>query len=259
MLASAGRRCAALAALFLVCAGALPTSGYADDRAPRPMLAQTARAFDEAALRVNDSQPADLVRWSQPIFLAVVGGGAMTAISGDVETAVRTLADIVGIAVTRVAADDPRRNFLVRQADPAGRAACRTAVSSRAGHIVDVEIEIYFGRSGTLMRCINHEAMHAFGFRSHPQAAPSILSYRERGMAQPSATDRLLLQTLYDARLQPGMKVGAASQAACGVIADRLGVSPQESLDVCGAPAPADRRLTAFGPRIPARNLQNSH
>ncbi|HJQ57131.1 MAG TPA: DUF2927 domain-containing protein [Vineibacter sp.] len=212
-------------------------------------LLMTARAFDEAALRVNDTTPADLVRWTQPIFVAIDPGTELRPHAPQIIAAVNRLGAIAGVVVFPVAADDPRRNFLLRPADPAGRAACRAAVSSQAGHIVRVEIELFLNGRASLERCINHEILHGFGFRSHPHGAPSILSYRAAEVAQITPTDRLLLETLYDPRLQPGMKVADAALAACTLIGDRLGLGREAVESACANRPPANGRIASFGNR----------
>ncbi len=220
---------AALAAGFMC---AIVNVAAASDTPLRASLIEAARAFDEAALHVNDSQPADLVRWAGPIFLAVSDIEGLQDLAPEVEASVRSLAEIAGITVVRVGTDDPRRNFLVREADPAGRAACRASVYSQAGRITRVEVELWRA-SRAIRRCANHEVMHAFGFRSHAHGAASILSYRQRHQAGFSELDRLLVATLYDPRLQAGMKPAAGSAAACGIIAERLGLTAQAAGTLC--------------------------
>ncbi|HEX2886068.1 DUF2927 domain-containing protein [Vineibacter terrae] len=230
-----GRLGAARALLILGIAGGFATAGQASDTLSPALLQDAAQAFDDAALRVNDAQPADLVRWTGPIFLAIADGDGLHARAAEIEASVRTLAAIARVPVSRVAADDPRRNFLVRPAATGGRAACRAAVASQAGRIASAEVEIYLGGRGSLTRCINHEVMHAFGFRSHAHAALSILSYKQSRQTDLSALDRVMIETLYDPRLRPGMRPAEAAPMACAVLAEKLGLSARDAGAQCGS------------------------
>lgn len=243
-------RVAARASLTVAFILGFATVSPASDTLTRGALPDAARAFEDAALRVNDAQPAEPVRWTRPIFLAVADAGGMRALAPEIEASVKYMAAIARVSVTRVDINDPRRNFVVRQADPAGRAACRAGIYSQAGHITSVDVEIWLGGRGSLSRCINHEVMHGFGFRSHAHAAVSILSYKQARQTQLSAIDRVLLETLYDARIQPGMNLAAAAATSCGIIAEKLGVPAREAAGHCGqAPMPRQVATTTFGRR----------
>ena len=233
--------------LGLAC-GVIP-AGHASDTLSPAALQDAASAFDEAALRVNDSQPADLVRWSGPIFLAVADGDGMQAIAAEVEASVRSMAAIARVSVHRVSVNDTRRNFLVRPADTGGRVACRASVYSQYGRIIGAEVEVYVGGRGSLTRCINHEVMHAFGFRSHAHGALSILSYKQARQTQLSALDRVMLETLYDPRLQPGMRPAEATTAACAVIGEKLGLTARDTSSQCGGRGTSGRQVALFGRR----------
>lgn len=231
-----------------------PTAGVtaSNDTARHALWSVAARAFDDAALRINDSTPAEPARWTHAIFVAVDRGGDLRPHAAQIIAAVAQLGAIAGVAVVAVESDDPRRNFLVRQADPAGRAACRAAVYSQAGHIVRVDIDIFLGGRGSLTRCINHEVLHGFGFRSHAQQAPSILSYRATDQTQISDVDRILLQTLYDPALRPAMPIAQATVVACAIIGRKLGVAGPTADAACADRLPPDGRVAFFGRRTAA-------
>jgi hypothetical protein len=209
-------------------------------------LVDAARAFDETALRINDAHPADLVRWADPIFVAVADSDDLRPLAAQIEASVRFLADIAGVPATRVAADDARANFLVRQTGAGVRTACRTSISSRGGRIAHVDVAINVAAGASLTRCINHEVMHGFGFRSHASGAQSILSYRQVHLTQPSTLDHILLETLYDRRLHPGMDVATAAPLACGIIAGKLGVARRDASAHCARRVPGGGRLAAY-------------
>jgi len=236
-----------LLTLGFVCGFAV--AGRASDTLSPALLPDAAGAFDDAALRVNDSQPADLVRWTGPIYLAIAEGEGMQAIAAEVEASVRTLAAIARVSVSRVNINDSRRNFLVRPADSTGRVACRASVYSQYGRIASAEVEVYVGGRGSLTRCINHEVMHAFGFRSHAHAAFSILSYKQARLLELSALDRVMLETLYDPRLRPGMRPTEATAAACTIIAEKLGLAARDAATQCAGRDVSGRQVALFGRR----------
>ena len=243
------RRHAARASLALGFICSFAAAGVASDTLSRGSVTDVARAFEDAALRVNDWQPAEPVRWTRPIFLAIADTGGMRSLGSEIEASVRQMAAVARVSVTRVDANDPRRNFVVRQADPGGRAACRAGIYSQAGHITSVEVEIWLGGRGSLSRCINHEVLHGFGLRSHAHAAASILSYKQTRQTQLSAVDLVMLETLYDPRLQPGMNVASATSTACNVIAEKLNVPARDAVASCGGREPPGRQVTAFSGR----------
>jgi hypothetical protein len=89
--------------------------------------------------------------------------------------------------------------------------------------------------------------MHAFGLRSHAHAAVSVLSYRQTKQTRPSTIDRLMIETLYDARLHPGTEPTAASRVACAIMAEKLGASAAERARHCeGRDLRAGRLFTSL-------------
>jgi len=67
--------------------------------------------------------------------------------------------------------------------------------------------------------CILHEMMHAMGLIGHHQAfGPSILYYKDISQQQFSINDRILLRTLYDPSISPGMSHNKAIKIAKSLI-----------------------------------------
>jgi hypothetical protein len=67
--------------------------------------------------------------------------------------------------------------------------------------------------------CILHEMMHAMGLIGHHQAfGPSILYYKNVSQQQFSINDRILLRTLYDPAISPGMSHNKAIRTANSLI-----------------------------------------
>ena len=75
--------------------------------------------------------------------------------------------------------------------------------------------------------------MHSFGFLSHPHAAPSVLSYVNKGQRSLTPLDSDLIHTLYDPRLTAGVMPAAASQLACRILAERMKSSGPDIEAVC--------------------------
>jgi len=244
-------RPATVVALAVGIACAMTGAAHGSDGPGRLSLDGVARAFDDAALRVNTAPASELARWTGPIYLAIADDAGMSAIAADAEAAVRALAVIAQVSVTRVAWRDARANFLVRpgSGNGAGKSPCRSTVDwTDAGRMVRAEIYVNLEIPGRITRCLNHEAMHSFGFRAHAHAALSVLSYTYATQADLTAVDRIMLETLYDRRLKPGMTVAAAAPIACAIIAEKIGASAADTATACpGRGAAPQRHLTAFG------------
>lgn len=193
-------------------------------------------AFKDAAMRVQTSRAMELARWTSPIYLAFSDTPGLERARTDVEITVSTLASLVKVPVERVAANDPRVNFLVRAStrNAAGATPCYTVIDwDDTGRLVRVELHLSLLNLDRLTRCTNHEILHGFGLRSHPDTAFSVLSYRYNTQAHLTDTDRIILETLYDARLPTAGSMDSIGRIACGLIADRLHVSSDRAASVC--------------------------
>jgi hypothetical protein len=62
-----------------------------------------------------------------------------------------------------------------------------------------------------------------------------VLSYKYHWLRTASRLDLMLLRTLYDPRLRPGMPRRQALRAACRVLAEKLASSQQEVDQACPA------------------------
>lgn len=245
------RRRMARMALMVGVACMAPAAGHAGDAPARLSLTDVANAFEDAALRVNTLPATELARWTGPIYLAISDAPGMGNVAADVEASVRGLAAIARVPVMRVNGRDPRANFVVRPnaGAVAGRSPCRSSVDwTEDGRMLRAEIHLNLANPDRIQRCINHEAMHGFGFRAHAHAALSVLSYTYADQAQLTATDRIMLETLYDPRLRPGMATAAAAVVACHIIAEKLAAPAVQVATACLDRAPAPKRaLAALG------------
>jgi hypothetical protein len=247
----------AISSVLIVALGlALPRSSHGIDPGTPPgaALEHAIGAFDEAATRLNDDQPVRIARWTGTIHFAIADYSGMSGIAADIEAVLRELSAIARLRVMRVPWGDKRANFTFRPSagDPAAAGAqpCRSVVSWQDGDMQRAEIVVNLANPGRITRCVNHEAMHGFGFRSHAHAAFSVLSYRQAEQASLSWVDRLMLATLYDARLVPGMDGHTALPIACGVMADKLRATARERWEACHGRRPRlPARVAIFGRR----------
>lgn len=206
--------------------------------AQRPItLEQAMKAFDAAALRVDDYALADVARWTVPIYLAIAGYSGMSSVAPEIEAAIRDMARLAKVPMHRVEWGDPRANVRFRpSAGDLGSASnwpCRTSLSWGHGALQYAEVTVNLANEGRITRCINHEIMHVFGLRSHAHASASVLSYTHSNFTRPSAIDRLMIETLYDTRLTPGTSAASATRIACSIMADKLGASESERTRQC--------------------------
>ncbi len=197
-------------------------------------LEDTFRAFQDTAMRVNNVRATELARWNGPIYLAYAEG--VERARPEVDAMVGTLATMAKVPVERVSASDPRVNFLVRASvrNSMGNTRCFAHIDwDGAGHMTRVELNLNMTNRERLTRCINHETVHGFGLRDHPDTAFSVLSYKYAMQAQLTDSDRIVLATLYDARLPITGQMDSIGQIACGLIAERLQISADRAAPVC--------------------------
>ena len=254
------RRRAALMVLTLGMAGGAISPTHGSDWFGKVKLDDVAKAFDDAALRIDTSPAIELARWTTPIFLAINENAGMGGFAPEVEAAVRANAAIARVQVTRVAWGDSRANFLVRSSagEVGGRPPCRSSVDwNDIGQMVRSDIYVNLNNPNRITRCINHEVLHGFGFRGHPHSSFSVLSYKYAAQAQLTDIDQLMLQTLYDPRLRPGTKVAAASPVACTILAEKVRASTEETAALCNDRGTAPRRgLVAFSGTRPVEQAE---
>ncbi len=208
----------------------------------RDDLKNAAQAFEQGALRQQDSdeRPTGVVRWEQPIFYAAANASGSSNIERGAYLAVQRIASIAGIAFEEIPSADARANvrgILTDGEAPAlpGQAGARTCYSKtwwKSYRITKVELYINFNNIGRIDRCAIHEALHGFGFHSHPHGADSILSYvyNRRDLTK---LDEFLIRTLYDRRLSPGMARLVAAKTACRILGEKMSASVADIDAVC--------------------------
>lgn len=150
-------------------------------------------------------------------------------------SAVSRIAEIARLPVERVGPDEPRANTIVILTDNESSSGVRTCFTQprwKNWRMTKVELNVNFANMRRIDRCIIHEAMHGFGFNAHPHSADSILSY-VYNRSDLTVLDRRLIETLYDARLQPGMARAKAAPIACRILAEKMAVAATDAEMVC--------------------------
>jgi hypothetical protein len=204
---------------------------------PRELLAGAARAFGESALRLGDDNapPTAIRKWREPSRLGFDNPSAHPDLVPISRRAVSLIAAEAGVTVIDQPAGSDA-NFVVffdenGMAGKTGSCFVNTWWKSSAIH--RGELRINPARMRDIDRCTLHEAMHAFGFKSHPHAADSILSYTYHGRRALTPLDLHLIRTLYDDRITIGMTPAPASRLACRLLGERLGAASADIEAVC--------------------------
>ncbi len=227
-------------AVALAFAPLTSASHAADAAGATQKLEDMVRAFDEMALKVNGSPATELARWTGPIYLSIADMPGVEQVSAEAEALVRNLAQLAGVPVHRVAANDRRRNFAIVPSTrgAAGSTPCLSQVDwDEHGRLTAVEVRLNLSNLARLTRCANHEIVHGFGLRAHPDTAFSVLSYRHANQAQLTETDRVVLEALYDRRVPATGSMDNTSRIACHVIAEKLQIQADAAAPVCGRPS----------------------
>ena len=202
----------------------------------RGELTTAARAFDESALRLGDdnTKATGVRKWNVAIALRFANASRAPGLVEPTRKAIQVIAgQTPDIAVADAVVDEA--NFVVRfdeNESASGKNGCHANVSSKSWAISRSELKINPAFGASIDGCIIHEAMHAFGFLSHPHGADSVLSYVYRRRAL-TPLDIHLIRTLYDPRLKPGTKPAAASQLACRILGERLQATASDIDTVC--------------------------
>lgn len=204
----------------------------------RDDLAVAARAFDEGALRADDDngKPRPVRKWTGPIRLAFRNAGMAPGLVGPTRGAIRTIAAETGsVTVGDVESKDPGANYVVvfdENESVQGKQNCYAHAWWQAWSITRAELKINPASGSTIDICLIHEALHSFGFLSHPHGADSVLSYVYKRRAL-TPVDLHLIHTLYDSRMTIGLQPAPASQLACRILGERMGSSAADIAAVC--------------------------
>lgn len=191
-----------VAALGLL-AAVLP--GLAGSQAPAPEASPPALATLWESLWHQSGVPTRVARWEGPVRWRL-SGAVRPRDRAVVARALAAVSEAAGVALVEAAPDDEHPVALT--VDIVGpraledRQPCVTTLQLRQAHTIEsARVQM---RQREVARCAHHEAMHVMGIRGHPSGA-SVLSYFPVRVDQLLPLDRLMLQTWYGPRLQPGM------------------------------------------------------
>jgi hypothetical protein len=151
-----------------------------------------------------------------------------------IESAIGTLrrqAEIAGVAARQVqSANDANFTLVFENVDVfrigsvERRANCymNARYDEGTGRMTSATLHINMAKPNDIDRCIVHEILHGFGLLNHPHRLHSVLSYYTQRIAHDlTEADIVMLQTLYDPRLKPGMRRLQALQVADSIIEEK--------------------------------------
>ena len=233
-------------------AAVILTLGLALGLAAPPTLAQVAWAglgrpsSPDALLRnfermaFGEDGPAlewsTLERWGQPVAAILVGDGG-EPYRADIETVFAIFEAMTGLEFTLPQADSAAdieiffserawfRSATANRFPQSGRVLCfANTLTDFSGTVISAVAVIPNDlRETRVDECIAHELMHTLGFPGHPSR--TLNSALRNGNASRNLTvnDMILIRTLYDPRLRPGMLRGEVLLLAKEIIGEMLG------------------------------------
>ena len=160
----------------------------------------------------------NLVRWEGELTFSVEWDGEVDSdFENDIETAMKKITEIAGLSSRRIQDTEnsnvafhmrPGKNgYIVNGAE---RASCYAHIPGskqdrEKGVLKRTEIHMPSDLMQTSYDCLEHEILHIMGFRGHSQGIRSVLSTFSNE-TELTKWDIILLKTVYDPRLKPGMK-----------------------------------------------------
>jgi hypothetical protein len=169
-----------------------------------------------------------IVKWQKPIVYKVEGLSFKPEMIAFAIATLKRQAGIAGVTMREAAADESA-NFLIIFRDVANfslngrKASCYMTprFDPGNGHMQSASLYINLS-SHDLERCIIHETLHGFGLFNHPHRLHSVLSYYTGNFVHDmTEADEVMLRSLYDAKMKPGMSRLAALSLADGLIEEK--------------------------------------
>jgi Protein of unknown function (DUF2927) len=211
-----------------------PADGVRDEPAWRDVLL---RLFLDGVMRDERRVDGNLAKWTGPVELTLAGAAAAPYVAF-VEELAADLARLTGLAIS-VSADGRRAGAMdvhiasdprywpsgLRPAD--GRTAvftCAAAPRVRGGVISRASIRINAGvlDPASVRACLVEEIVQSLGLFGEVSGRDDTILGDRVGHQHLGIVDRLLLRTLYDPRLPPGVSRAAASATAALVLGEQL-------------------------------------
>jgi hypothetical protein len=170
-----------------------------------------------------------IAKWKSPVTVAIVEGAS----AKNTDLTKKSLAELALLSgltfkwiqpgAGRINLDihfSSKREFVINGNQ---RAACYARTGNAPnGRIFSVGI--YISRTGKdewRTDCLTHELLHALGWRGHTHRVRSAISYAH-GETELTKWDKLMMRTLYDPRLPPGMSKNDAMPIARAILREMI-------------------------------------
>lgn len=172
-----------------------------------------------------------VIKWTGEIRYRIDGFAYNAKAIDSAVAALRRQAEIAGVKLRQVQSAD-EANFTItfdnvevfRLGSIERRANCymNANYDESSGRMTAATLHVNLARPADIDRCIIHETLHGFGLLNHPHKLHSVLSYYTVRIAHDlTEADIVMLQTLYDPRLKPGMRRLQALQLAGDIIEEK--------------------------------------
>lgn len=188
------------------------------------------RFFDEAAFGgpfdSDVEQNERIVKWNRPIRVKIAGAHS-EKYRPVVEAQLRRVAELTGLSVRVLAPEQSAANYEIEFLSDEGFAVrndfvpCLVTLTGDDPVIERAKIKISVLEEDRIDDCIAHEIMHSLGFRYHSAIVSSVLS-PAHGEEDFTPWDEMMLQTLYDSRLQLDMTQEMAASIRREIIGELL-------------------------------------
>ncbi len=188
------------------------------------------RFFDEAAfggpLDSDVEQHKRIVKWNRPIRAKLTGVHS-EKYRPVVEAQLRRAAELTGLSIRVLAPEQSPANYEVEFLSDEGFIVrndfvpCLVTLTRDDAVIKHAKIQISVLKEEKIEECIAHEIMHSFGLRYHSAIVTSVLS-PAHGEEDFTPWDEMMLQTLYDSRLQFDMTPEKAASIRRTIIGELL-------------------------------------
>ena len=192
-------------------------------------IEKTAQHFEAVALMLETTgKEAALSKWVSPPIINVSGGKEHHK---ELVGLLNELGKLTGLGFQTKKKSGKPANFEIffmstaeiRETTPLKRANCAFLSGRRNdGSIAFAKVYISTDTPEKTRHCIYQEVTQALGLRNDSEIVPESIFNDKIVRFSLSDTDRVLIRTLYDRRLKPGMTPDIASPIALGIIAEQM-------------------------------------
>ncbi len=218
-----------LASAFVL-ASLVVTTTFSPVRAASPEeIERVSKHFEKVALFLEASgKEAPLSRWERQPVINVVGGKAHFK---ELAALLNDLGKMTGLGFTTQKLSKRKATFRIyfmstaeiREKTPFKRANCAFGVGRKSnGEIAFADVYISTDTVEKTRHCIYQEVTQALGLRNDSTIVEESIFNDQIVRHSLTETDRILIRTLYDKRLKPGMDRRTAMPIALGIIAQQM-------------------------------------